>query len=245
MRSVTFTAGATCLEKTGRADRRRLKVPAEGTKRVLVFLGDYIDRGLQSKDVIDFMLSDRIQAFERVFLMGNHEEALLRFSMTSISGSNGFAMAAPKRSTPMAFSRRKMPVQRCSPMKPCRPISAPGTRSGPSSGTAARTSPEVLPEPPALLCRPATTFSCMPACVPGESLEKQTVRDMLWIREEFLDAEEQFPQVVVHGHTPTDGSLSRRSPDRPGYRRRSSAENFQLFAFSGMKFPSSRPETLE
>jgi serine/threonine protein phosphatase 1 len=39
----------------------------EGTKRVLVFLGDYIDRGLQSKDVIDFMLSDRMQAFERVF----------------------------------------------------------------------------------------------------------------------------------------------------------------------------------
>ena len=27
---------------------------------------------------------------------------------------------------------------------------------------------------------------------------------MLWIREEFLDAPEQFPQVVVHGHTPTD-----------------------------------------
>ncbi|HEB79586.1 MAG TPA: serine/threonine protein phosphatase, partial [Rhodospirillales bacterium] len=48
-------------------------------RKVIVFLGDYIDRGLQSKEVIDFLLDNPLKGFEAVFLKGNHEEQFLNF----------------------------------------------------------------------------------------------------------------------------------------------------------------------
>lgn len=53
--------------------------PAEGD--TLVFLGDYVNRGPDSRGVIDFLLglADRTRA---VFLCGNHEHALLEYART-------------------------------------------------------------------------------------------------------------------------------------------------------------------
>ncbi|MEM6899893.1 MAG: metallophosphoesterase, partial [Pseudomonadota bacterium] len=45
----------------------------------IVFLGDYVDRGFQSREVIDFLLNDRVCKHNCVFLKGNHEEAFLKF----------------------------------------------------------------------------------------------------------------------------------------------------------------------
>ena len=45
---------------------------------ILVFLGDYIDRGPESKKVIEFLLEIK-QKFKCIFLMGNHEDLLLKF----------------------------------------------------------------------------------------------------------------------------------------------------------------------
>jgi serine/threonine protein phosphatase 1 len=47
--------------------------------RRLVFLGDYIDRGKESRDVIDMLLTEPRRAGNPVFLMGNHELGLLAF----------------------------------------------------------------------------------------------------------------------------------------------------------------------
>ncbi|MDP2723995.1 MAG: metallophosphoesterase family protein [Bacteroidales bacterium] len=44
---------------------------------LLVFLGDYIDKGSKSKQVIDYIIELRNQGFEVVTLMGNHEILLL------------------------------------------------------------------------------------------------------------------------------------------------------------------------
>lgn len=46
----------------------------------IVFLGDYIDRGEHARETLDFLISfaERTAA-EAVFLMGNHEQMLLRF----------------------------------------------------------------------------------------------------------------------------------------------------------------------
>lgn len=46
----------------------------------LVFLGDYIDRGPHSRQVVDRLLALRRERPDTVFLMGNHEAALLRGS---------------------------------------------------------------------------------------------------------------------------------------------------------------------
>ena len=45
----------------------------------LIYLGDYVDRGHQSRNVIDVNLNAGLPAVEQVTLMGNHEEAMLAF----------------------------------------------------------------------------------------------------------------------------------------------------------------------
>lgn len=42
---------------------------------------------------------------------------------------------------------------------------------------------------------------------PGIPLDEQQEHDLLWIRDEFLNSEEDFGKFIVHGHTPV------RAPD--------------------------------
>jgi serine/threonine protein phosphatase 1 len=39
---------------------------------------------------------------------------------------------------------------------------------------------------------------------PGRTLEQQTARDLLWIRQGFLKDQRPLPWTVVHGHTPSE-----------------------------------------
>ncbi|NOQ63996.1 MAG: hypothetical protein GQ582_05740, partial [Methyloprofundus sp.] len=47
--------------------------------KVIIYLGDYIDRGSNSKAVIDIFLQKPLIGFKSVFLRGNHEQVLLDF----------------------------------------------------------------------------------------------------------------------------------------------------------------------
>lgn len=50
--------------------------------KILVYLGDYIDRGDQSRQVIDCLLENNFPDFQKVFLLGNHEQVLLQFLLS-------------------------------------------------------------------------------------------------------------------------------------------------------------------
>jgi len=52
-------------------------------KKLLIYLGDYIDRGPDIKETIETLIDFQPDNFKRVFLLGNHEQMLLEF----ISGS--------------------------------------------------------------------------------------------------------------------------------------------------------------
>ena len=67
------------LQKLAEQIRADAEPFLETHKCAVVFLGDYVDRGFQSRGVIDFLLSDELNGFEVRHLKGNHEEALLRF----------------------------------------------------------------------------------------------------------------------------------------------------------------------
>src|SRR5215211_3526045 len=51
--------------------------PAE--RSIEIFLGDYVDRGPQTKDVLDWLQSSNTVCDERICLRGNHEEILLNY----------------------------------------------------------------------------------------------------------------------------------------------------------------------
>lgn len=58
------------------------RLPIDPDEDLLVFIGDYINRGAQSKDVIEYLLETRSRIRDTVFLLGNHEHALLQFCST-------------------------------------------------------------------------------------------------------------------------------------------------------------------
>ena len=48
-------------------------------RKIVVYLGDYVDRGTQSKEVLDLLIDKPLQGFENIFIKGNHEEMLSHF----------------------------------------------------------------------------------------------------------------------------------------------------------------------
>jgi serine/threonine protein phosphatase 1 len=159
-------------------------------KVLQVFLGDYIDRGPDSRQVIDLLIA-RQQTTKVVFLKGNHEDCVLRFinepktltQWKSIGGLNTVASygvtvtdhrAAHSQQAIADALRLSMPVTHLS-----------------------------------FLHGLALSFTCgdfffaHAGVRPGIALDQQSPDDLLWIRDDFLCHEESFGKVVVHGHTPT------------------------------------------
>jgi serine/threonine protein phosphatase 1 len=55
------------------------QIPFESERDQLVFLGDYIDRGVHSRQVLDYLVELKNKLPQTVFLLGNHEQMLLDF----------------------------------------------------------------------------------------------------------------------------------------------------------------------
>ena len=58
------------------------RLPLDAGTDFLIFLGDYINRGPESREVIEYLLEVGRKVRNTVFLMGNHEYALLEYYRT-------------------------------------------------------------------------------------------------------------------------------------------------------------------
>src|SRR5581483_8093000 len=56
------------------------------TRRVIVYLGDYVDRGADSAGVIDLVQDSVPDGFEAIHLLGNHERIMLDFYADTMHG---------------------------------------------------------------------------------------------------------------------------------------------------------------
>lgn len=178
------------------------KLPA-GIKPQLIFLGDYIDRGLQSRDVINFFTCGGLDQFDPVYLMGNHEEALLRFLQQASFGSQWARFGG---SETLYSYGLKPPNQRAS-LNSHEEMSA-AREAWTRIWNAFRTR---LPEEHRAFFQSLKPYHLAGDYLfvhaglrPGLNLDQQTTRDMLWIREEFLDDQAEFAHKIVHGHTPME-----------------------------------------
>ena len=154
-----------------------------------VFLGDYIDRGPASREVLDLLVT-RDRTFRTVFLKGNHEWYLTEFL------SNPPILKEWQNwgglETLMSYGVRPT--------------------LNPDSGTQiqlAAALDQVLPASHRqLLGKLESSFTCgdfffVHAGVrPSVPLTKQRQEDLLFIRHDFLLYEEDFSKIIVHGHTP-------------------------------------------
>ena len=159
---------------------------------VLVYLGDYVDRGLESKSVIDLLLDSPLPGFEIVHLMGNHEEMLLDFLDDQNRGRGWLDIggAATLLSYGVRMNDRQPPAGRLATaqegLKACLP----------------QRHLEFLRD--LRLYHSEGDYLFVHAGIrPGIKLEDQKARDLLWIRRNFLESTANHGQIVVHGHSVT------------------------------------------
>lgn len=158
---------------------------------VQVMLGDYIDRGPNSRAVIETLLLRR-QRHRMVFLKGNHETYPLRF-LTDPSLLTEWEQMGGLQTL---LSYGVKPAMREEPQRAERAVSAFRQALPESHGS--------------FLQSLELSFSCgdyffVHAGVrPGIPLSRQREEDLLWIREDFLLHEESFGKIIVHGHTPAN-----------------------------------------
>ena len=170
------------------------KIDADAAARRLarateVFIGDYIDRGSDSFGVIE-ALSHRRRSRGSVLLGGNHEAMLGQF------------LAKPA-TLPVFLQLGGLATLLSYGVKPS------GRLDESAGERVAAEFKEALPashrEVLANLQYSFTSgdyFFVHAGVRPSVPLAKQAVRDLLWIRDDFLLWEEGFEKFIVHGHTP-------------------------------------------
>ena len=173
---------------------------ASACRNVLIYLGDFVDRGFDSKRVIEHLTLEPPDGFDRYLLLGNHDlwlraflegeavgESWLRFGGDATLLSYGVSLAhdqpeETRLTTAQAMLDAKMPA----------------------SHRALLASLELmLPMGDYLFCHAGIR--------PGVPLDKQLEQDLLWIREPFLSWSGECGKIIVHGHTVEDVPVVRRN----------------------------------
>ena len=158
----------------------------------IVFLGDLIDRGPQSAQVVERLRRYRPAFAKAVFLMGNHEEVLLRIlsgETTLLADWLRFGGAECARS--YGIDPKQME-----------------TLGGASALELLRNA--IPKEHAKFLASFVDTASfgkylfVHAGIRPGVPLSHQQPQDLRWIRLPFLDDEADHGCIVVHGHTITE-----------------------------------------
>lgn len=158
-------------------------------REFVVFLGDLIDRGPDSRGVIELLRTVAPRLPNPVFIMGNHEEMMLR-----VLGDDAEQIWDWMRFGGYEFAQ-SYGVE----------VGRLATLDAPAAAAAVRAA------------IPADDLAFVAAFVdsfrfgdylfvhagirPGIPLEKQKIADLRWIREDFLESNARHPQVIVHGHT--------------------------------------------
>jgi len=164
----------------------------------VVFLGDYVDRGPDSRRVLDTLIEGQAAGRPWICLMGNHDRFLLRYL------DDPFYMD-PNVSRPLLWTDP--------------PLGGRATLASYGIDTAETRRPEdihaeardavpqahrdwiaALPR----LHETAAQIFVHAGLRPGVALADQIEDDLVWIRKGFLESDHDWGRLVVHGHTALD-----------------------------------------
>ncbi len=158
--------------------------------RVIVYLGDYVDRGLRSRDVIDYLLGDPMPDFECIHLLGNHEFAMREFLDDAEYGFNWLGFGG--ETTLLSYGVTMTPRQ----------VTAKGLEEARQQFRGLIPASHVEFLDGLRLYHVEDDYLFIHAGVrPGTPLERQDPHDLIWIRDEFLDSTIDHGRLVVHGHS--------------------------------------------
>ena len=163
----------------------------EADRCLTVTLGDYVDRGLNSRGVLDRLASNPFPT-AYVALKGNHELMLEQFLEDPKTAENwrrfGGLETLDSYGVPInevmigkGFDRAGEMLHALIPHNHLAFLSS--LRASMNLGN---------------------YFLCHAGVRPGVPLDRQKVEDLLWIRDGFLDSGVDFGKIIIHGHTPRE-----------------------------------------
>lgn len=151
-------------------------------KDALIFIGDYIDRGPDTRGVVELLVNIKQEFPGSIFLRGNHEDMLLDFlgydgNLGEVFIQNGGAetLASYDLSTDISDIDllKRLPKSHLSFFVDLQSYVAIGDFVFAHAGLD-----------------------------PKRELETQMDNDLFWIREDFINHKHDFGKIVVFGHTP-------------------------------------------
>lgn len=164
-------------------ERRRAR------RRMVVYLGDYVSRGPDSRGLIDMLLDRPLPGFEQVALRGNHEDLILRF-LDGELGAGGHWLDYGGIQALASYG-----------------IDWTGDQTAASLGRLREVFAAAFPATHLAFFRSLKVFHVEGGYLfvhaglkPGIPLAAQETRDMMWIRSSFLGSEADFGRLIVHGH---------------------------------------------
>lgn len=171
-------------------DRALTLVEAEGGMDArIVFLGDYVDRGPDSRGVIQRLVDGLNAGRPWTVLRGNHEAMMLDALE---------ALGPPAQRSHLGWFHPEVSGATLA--------SYGVTRSDP-----AETLRAAIPQAHLDLMRAARLWHATDDLIfvhaglrPGVPLRDQSAQDLMWIREPFLSDRRDHGRLVVHGHSPVD-----------------------------------------
>jgi diadenosine tetraphosphatase ApaH/serine/threonine PP2A family protein phosphatase len=161
-----------------------------GTEKLLIYVGDYVDRGLESRRVLDLLIRQPLRGFHTIYLLGNHDAWLLNFLIDAKIGptwlryggdatlhSYGIPLGVAV-DDPQYYDRLQTSLRERLP----------------------RRHVEFLHD--LELSYETGDYLFVHAGVrPTVPLDQQAIEDLLWIREPFLSSRRDLGKIIVHGHT--------------------------------------------
>ena len=166
---------------------RQCRDYAKGRGHRLVFIGDYIDRGPDSRAVVETLrkLDERSVKGTVICLMGNHEDMMLDAIDTGdatqwLHNRGGETLAS---------------------------YGVPDAQSIPERDI-------VWVRSLRLSFDDGVRFFAHAGVDPDEPLERQPREELLWIRRRFLESTRDYGRRIIHGHTPTRDKRPEIKPNR-------------------------------
>lgn len=180
--------GRADLLKKLREEIRRDASRHAGLAPMIVYLGDYVDRGLESSAVLDMLLTGT-DGFHEIHLLGNHEQMLLdflrdaRIGQAWVEANNGggetllsYGIEPPRNFTELPEVQKKfkaaLPEEHLQFLQELKPSYEAGDY-----------------------------FFAHAGVHPNRPLSMQRTEDLIWIREPFLSSQVNYGKKIVHGHT--------------------------------------------
>jgi len=170
---------------------------ADGNQKLIIMLGDYVDRGPDSQRVIAHLLAPPPNGFERICLAGNHEQAMLDFLTSPAKRATWLDWGGIETLTSYGIDSRQLTPKflRSKMMRHTLDSHIPEEHT------------DFLKNLPSLVSLPGYIFAHA-GIRPGVPIEKQSDNDLLWIRDDFMSADTLgIEDCVVHGHTPCSDTV--------------------------------------